>query len=134
MSKLAKIITPFGDIIIKLNEKCSPRSVSAIWNFLPMKYSVPVQIWGMEVFFYLPDIEDLLNVGYENEKIKLEVYDVAFWPRDPAICLFYGKTPLSRDEHPIAAEPVNVIGKIIKGHDILKKLTDGDLVLMVKFD
>ncbi|MHA1267819.1 MAG: cyclophilin-like family protein [Candidatus Helarchaeota archaeon] len=127
-----RLRTPFGDIIIELKSEWSPRTVKAIWEFLPMKYSVPVQIWGKEFFFYLPDTEELINVGYENARIRLRKYDVAFWPRDPAICVFYGRTPVSRGEEPEAAEKVNVIGRVVEGFSILERLTDGDLVIMEK--
>jgi len=127
-----KFITPLGDIIAELNRDSSPRTVEALLEFLPMKWDVPLRLWGDEVYFYLPDsLKE--KIGVENARIELEVWDVAYWSRDPAICLFFGKTPLSRGKkQPVAAEPVNVIGRIIQGREILPKLTIGDSILMVK--
>ena len=127
-----KFITPLGDIIAELKRDSSPRTVDTLLEFLPMKYTVPLRLWGEEVYFYLPDsLKE--KIGIENARAELEVWDVAYWPRDPALCLFFGKTPLSRGKNqPIAAEPVNVIGRIIQGREILPKLTLGDSILAVK--
>ncbi len=125
-----KFITKLGEIITELRGDHNPKTVDAILEYLPMTYKVPIQVWGEEVFFYLQD--SLKSIGYENTQIELEIGDIAFWPRDPACCLFFGKTPLSKDEKPVAAEPVNVFAKIIQGIEILPKLKDADLILMEK--
>ena len=125
-----KFITEFGEIIAELKMDLNPKTVEAIYKYLPMTYEVPIRLWGEEVFFYLQD--SLKSIGYENTQIELDIGDVAFWPRDPACCLFFGKTPLSKGEKPVAAEPVNVFGKIIQGIKILRKLNDGDLIRMEK--
>ncbi len=131
MTKI-KFETPFGELVAELRRDLNPRTVDMILAFLPMKYKVPLQVWGEEVFFYLPDT--LKEIGYENTQIELEIGDVAFWPRDPACCLFFGKTPLSTNEKPIAAEPVNVFAKITQGMELLPKLEDGDLIFMDKLE
>jgi uncharacterized protein len=127
-----KFITPLGEIIAELNQDSSPRTIEALLEFLPMKYTVPLRLWGEEVYFYLPDsLKEKIEA--ENARLELKVWDVAYWPRDPAICLFFGKTPLScGTNHPVAAEPVNVIGTIIQGREILPRLTIGDAILMVQ--
>ena len=127
-----KFVTHFGTIIAELRRNDNPKTVDAILNYIPMKYEVPIQVWGEEVFFYLQD--SLKSIGTENTQIELEIGDVAFWPRDPACCLFFGKTPLSKGENPVAAEPVNVFGKIIQGMEILPKLSNGDLIWMDKVE
>ncbi|MHA1263631.1 MAG: cyclophilin-like fold protein [Candidatus Helarchaeota archaeon] len=130
---MAKVMfkTAQGEIIAELLENKAPKTVAALLNFLPMKYPVILQRWGEEIFFFLPDS---VQIDYENAKVELEIGDVAFWPRDPACCIFFGKTPLSKDEKPVAAEPVNVFAKIEEGSAILPKLTDGDLILMDKLE
>ena len=127
-----KFITQVGEIIAELRRDLNPRTVDMILEFLPMKYKVPLQVWGEEVFFFLPD--SLKKIRYENTNIELEIGDVAFWPRDPACCLFFGRTPLSTGKNPVAAEPVNIFGRIIQGIEILPKLTDGDLIWMEKIE
>ena len=39
--------------------------------------------------------------------------DVAYWPEGRALCLFYGPTPISKNEKILAYSPVNIVGKII---------------------
>jgi hypothetical protein len=125
-----KFITHLGEIVAELRAD-APKTVDGIIKSLPMKYDVILQCWGEEIFFFLPDTDLLLNLGYENAKAELEVGDVAFWPRDPACCLFFGRTPLSIDEKPVALEPVNVFGRVIEGVEILPKLKLGDSIRMV---
>ncbi|MFX1294108.1 MAG: DUF3830 family protein [Promethearchaeota archaeon] len=127
-----KFETTLGEIIADLRRNLSPKTVDTILKSLPMKYKVILQRWGEEIFFFLPD--SLKEIGYENAKTELEVGDVAFWPRDPACCIFFGKTPLSVGENPVAAEPVNVFGKVTRGIEILHKLKDGDLIWMDKVE
>ena len=126
--KKIRFKTPFGDIIAKLLEDKCPNTAAIIYKNLPMSYKSILRVWGEEVFFHTPDTWE--KIEYENAQIELEVGDVAYWPRDPAICLFFGKTPLSKGDKPIAAEPINVFAKIIKGFEIFPKLTDGDSILM----
>jgi hypothetical protein len=127
-----KFNTPQGEIIADLRWDLSPKTVKNILKALPMKYKVIIYVWGEEIFFFLPDYDFLKTVGNENALTELEIGDIAFWPRDPACCLFFGKTPLSTGNKPVAAEPVNVFAKIIQGFEILPKLQKGDLIFMEK--
>lgn len=43
----------------------------------------------------------------------MDYLDVAYWPEGNALCLFYGPTPISKDEQILAYSPVNIVGKII---------------------
>jgi hypothetical protein len=126
-----KFITALGEIVAELRRDCSPETIEILLDFLPMKYTVPLWTWGQEVFFFLPDALKE-KIDFENAKTDLQIWDVAYWVRDPAICLFYGRTPLSRGKNPVAAEPINVIGRIVQGKEILLKLRKGDLILMIK--
>jgi len=127
-----KFITAFGEIVAEIRREYSPKTVELLLDFLPMKYNVPIWLWGQEIFFFLPDFLKE-KIDYENAKVDLQIWDIAYWVRDPAICLFFGKTPISGNKkNPVAAEPINIIGKIIQGKEILTKLTKGDLILMVK--
>lgn len=129
-----KFITQFGEIIAELRRDLNPRTVEAILKSLPMKYKVLLQRWGEEIFFFLPDYDFLKALGEENAQTELKIGDVAFWPRDPACCIFFGKTPLSQGERPVAMEPVNVFGRVVQGMDVLFQLTNGDLILMEKIE
>ncbi len=59
--------------------------------------------------------------------------DVAYWIPGKAICLFFGKTPISDDKiRPASA--VNVIGRITDNMDDLKKVEDGDEVVVERIE
>lgn len=127
-----KFVTDLGEIIAEVRRDLSPKTADMILKSLPMKYKVILQRWGEELFFFLPDT--LKDIGYENAKIELEIGDIAFWPRDPACCIFFGKTPLSKGLKPVAMEPVNLFAKVIKGIDILHDLENGDSIWMDKLE
>ncbi len=47
---------------------------------------------------------------------------IAYWPDGPAICLFWGPTPASTDDTPVAASPVGPVARI----DDIDPLADVD--------
>ena len=97
MGKL-KFVTPLGDVIAEVRRDLSPKTVESILEILPMKYKVIIQRWGEEIFFFLPD--SLKTIERENARTELEVGDVAYWPRDPACCIFSEKLHYLREISP----------------------------------
>jgi len=63
----------------------------------------------------------------ENPREVVEIGDVGYWPPGRALCLFFGKTPIS-DDRIRPASTVNVIGRIIEGLEDLKRVKDGEKV------
>lgn len=66
---------------------------------------------GSQIYFEMPidyaDPEELVT--------KLEVGDIAYWPKVGALCIFFGPTPLSGDDGlPVSKYPVTKIGRIIE--------------------
>lgn len=59
--------------------------------------------------------------------------DVAYWPEGNALCLFYGPTPISKDEQILAYSPVNIVGRIIpydnEKDDLLEKIKENTRVI-----
>ncbi len=64
--------------------------------------------WGDEIYFAIPVDAD----EEPNAVAGVEVGTIAFWPPGNAFCIFWGPTPASRGLQPMAASPVNVLGKI----------------------
>jgi hypothetical protein len=52
----------------------------------------------------------------------MEVGEIAYWPPGRALCIFFGRTPASTDDRPMAASPVMPIGRVIAGLDGLRPL------------
>jgi hypothetical protein len=56
--------------------------------------------------------------------------DIAYWPEGPALCIFLGKTPISRGNEIRPASAVNVIGKIKDVTKLFKKVKDGEKIML----
>ncbi|ADG13879.1 protein of unknown function DUF369 [Methanocaldococcus infernus ME] len=112
------------EIEAELYEELAPKTVRKILEGLPIKGIV--NRWGDEIYFETEVIVD----EEENSKEVVELGDIAYWIPGRAICLFFGKTPISDDKiRPASA--VNVIGKIInieKYIDKLREVKDGEVV------
>lgn len=109
------------NIILELDDSLAPKTVSAFLKNLP--FALKANLWGKEIYTDpAPFSADL-----ENAKDVVRLYDVAFWPPGNAICLFYGPTPMGKDEiRPYS--PVNVIGKILEPDaSIIQKATNKKL-------
>lgn len=59
----------------------------------------------------------------------MEIGDVAYWIPARALCLFFGKTPIS-DDFIRPASAVNVIGKLLCNPEKLKLVRDCEIVLV----
>lgn len=106
MAKKIRIITESaGEFIVELLEK-NPRTVDAVWKALP--FTAKARLWGEEVYFESP-----IRTELEDSQVDVKVGDVAYWPPERCICLFFGRTPASKDEEPRAYSPVNVFGRLL---------------------
>ena len=90
-----------------------------ILDILPLESSA--NVWGDEIYFDIP-----LNVDPEPEaRADVEVGDLAYWPAGPALCIFFGPTPVSTADQPRAYSPVNVFGRIIGDAKLFKSVSSG---------
>jgi uncharacterized protein len=106
------------NIILELDDSLAPKTVTALLQNLP--FTLKANIWGKEIY----TDPATFSADLENPQSIVQLYDVAFWPSGSAICLFYGTTPMSKDEiKPYS--PVTVIGKIIKPNISAIKNADG---------
>ena len=109
------------ECVAELDELLAPKTVAAIAEKLPIR-SV-ARLWGEEVYFETDVAVDV----EENSRDVVEVGDVAYWIPGRAICIFFGKTPISDDKiRPASA--VNVIGRVIEGLEKLKEISGGEEV------
>ncbi|MHA1381258.1 MAG: cyclophilin-like fold protein [Candidatus Helarchaeota archaeon] len=102
------------------------QAAKEVWNNLPIKSSI--NTWGEEIYFEIP-----VTVQLEPEATaNVEIGDIGYWDVGKSMCIFFGKTPASKGDKPVAASPVNIFGKIIGNVTVLKAAKDGDEVLVQK--
>lgn len=109
MKKQIRVLFPDIDreILIELDDSRSPKTYQAILENLPVEINITK--WGDELYTERTHISAI----EENAQREVDYLDVAYWPEGNALCLFYGPTPISKDEQILAYSPVNIVGKII---------------------
>ena len=116
MKRKIKIIAGKLELEAWLNET---KTATKVFEALPIISTV--NTWGDEIYFTIPvdakpeDAKELVNLG-----------DIAYWPPGKAMCIFFGKTPISRGDEIRPASPVNIIGKVEGDYKLFKKVKDGE--------
>lgn len=127
MEEKIKLITESaGTIFINILEDKNPKTAKAILDALP--FDSKAQIWGEEIYFEIP-----VFLGLENSQVDVEVGDVAYWPPEHCMCIFFGRTPISKSNKPKAYSPVNVFGKVVGDVGLLRKIKEGEKLRVEKF-
>ncbi|MHA1131138.1 MAG: cyclophilin-like fold protein [Candidatus Helarchaeota archaeon] len=97
-----------------------------VWELLPI--SSKVKTWGEEIYFDIP-----LTLTLETDaRAEVKVGEIGYWDVGKSMCVFWGRTPASKDENPVAASPVNVFGKVLDDPKVLDAVQEGDDVLVMK--
>jgi len=113
MDKKIKMHIIDRDVTAVLN---SSRTAASFYDLLPLKISM--QRWGDE---YYGDCGLKTDIE-EGARAEMEVGELAIWPSGSALCIFFGPTPVSSSDKPMAISPVNPIGKMEGSVGWLKKL------------
>ncbi len=116
-----KIKIKSGNIFVeaKLN---NTKTADAIYKALPIEGIV--NLWGDEIYFSIPIILDL----EKDAKEIVEKGDLGYWPSGNAFCIFFGPTPVSKENEIRPASKVNVFGQIISDIKVLKNITAGSKI------
>ncbi len=116
-----KIKIKSGNIFVeaKLN---NTKTAGAIYKALPIEGIL--NLWGDEIYFSIPIILDL----EEDAKEIVEKGDLGYWPSGNAFCIFFGPTPVSKENEIRPASKVNVFGQIISDIKVLKNITAGSKI------
>lgn len=77
--------------------------------------------WGEEIYFELP-----VKLRLKGERTLMEVGEVAYWPEGNSLCLFFGPTPMSKGDKPVAYSDVKPLGRVVEGLENLGKVKDGE--------
>ena len=97
-------------------------TAEALWDALPLQ--AQANRWGDELYFSVP-----FQVPLEADaRAIVQAGDVAYWPDGPALCFFFGPTPVSRPGEIRAASAVNVCGRIRGDSAILRQVADKAMV------
>jgi len=98
------------------------RTAQKIMKTLPLEGNV--HVWGNEIYFDIPLKMDL----EPNARVEIEIGTLAYWPKGPSFCIFFGSTPISIDEKPRAYSPVNILGHIQGDLTQLKYVSNGSKI------
>ncbi len=118
---MKSIIITAGELSLEA-ELFETETALKIYDALPIEGRAAT--WGDEIYFKIP----VELVKEENARADVEVGELGYWPVGNAFCIFFGPTPISNGEKPLAASPVNVFGRITGDPLQLKSVTQGALV------
>ena len=103
---MAKIRISAGGVVVEA-ELNGSRTAGKLLEVLPLR--AKGSRWGDEIYFSIPLEDD----EAADARQEVEVGTIAYWPPGNAFCIFWGRTPASSGEAPMAASAVNVLGRIV---------------------
>ncbi len=124
MPRTMRITTESIAMDAELNESWT---ASQIWEALPITSSG--NTWGDEIYFSIP-----VDAELENGQDIVELGDIAYWPPGKAFCIFFGPTPMSRENEIRPASAVNVIGKLLGDATNFKQVKNEEKVTLEQID
>jgi hypothetical protein len=98
-------------------ELSDTQTAQALAGRMPLELSM--SRWGEE---YYGSIGAPLNVLSGPTQEVMSVGDLAYWEPGMAFCIFFGPTPASRGQAPVAAGPVHLIGSVSGDWQAVKAL------------
>ena len=122
MKRKIKIIVGKLELEAWLNET---KTAAKVFEALPITSTVST--WGDEIYFTIP-----VDAGPEDAKELVNLGDITYWPPGKAMCIFFGKTPISKGDEIRPASAVNIIGKVDGNLKTLKKVKDGEEIIIRK--
>jgi hypothetical protein len=103
----------------ELNDNPTARAVG---EALPIE--AHAMTWGDEVYFDIP-----IEMGLEPDaRADMEVGELGYWPTGNAFCIFFGPTPASSGNTPVAASRVNLLGRVLGDATVFQAVRYGDTV------
>ena len=120
MKRKIKIIVGKLELEAWLNET---KTAAKVFEALPITSTVST--WGDEIYFTIP-----VDAKSEDAKELVNLGDIAYWPPGKAMCIFFGKTPISRGDEIRPASPVNIIGKVEGDYKLLGKVKEGEEIII----
>ena len=103
-------------------------TANAIWEALPIDGIV--HRWGDEIYFDIP----VVIPESVDARQRMQIGELGYWPSGNAFCIFFGPTPVSEDESPMAYSNVNPFGIIEQDPLVFTKINDGATITVVRKD
>ncbi len=100
-------VTLVLDGVELVGELVNSQAAQALAARLPLEISM--SRWGEEYYGSVGD--PLEGISGDTQEV-MAVGDMAYWEPGNAFCLFFGPTPISSSEEPVAAGPVHLVGSI----------------------
>jgi hypothetical protein len=117
MPKKIRIIS--GSVKVEAELVDNP-TARAVWEALPIE--ARAMTWGDEVYFDIP-----VEMGLEPDaRAEMVVGELGYWPTGNAFCIFFGPTPASSGNTPVAASPVNILGRVAGDATVFRGVRFGD--------
>ena len=76
--------------------------------------------WGDEIYFDAP-----VKMANTAPTRQVRVGDIGYWPDGPCLCVFFGKTPASKENEPRPASDVTIIGHTDASPALLRAIAEG---------
>jgi hypothetical protein len=122
---MPQIVITAGDVTLRAELDDNP-TARLVWDALPIDGRA--NVWGDEIYFGIP-VEAGLEPGARAE---VAVGELAYWPAGRAFCIFFGPTPASTGEEPMAASPVNILGRVLGDATRLRGVGQGASVRIIR--
>ncbi|MBN1285091.1 MAG: hypothetical protein JXB47_06820 [Anaerolineae bacterium] len=93
-----------------------------VWAALPIE--ARANTWGEEVYFPIPVEAE----AEPDARAEMQVGELGYWPAGGAFCIFFGPTPASTGSEPVAASPVNILGRVVGDASVFRAVQRGEVV------
>jgi len=120
-----KISIAAGGVEATATLKDTP-TTEKIWAALPIEGRA--NTWGDEIYFSIP----VEAPAEPDARTEVEVGDLGYWVDGKGFCIFFGPTPMSTGDQPVAASNVNVFGKVDGDATVFKSVPGGAAVKIEK--
>ncbi|MGQ9729688.1 MAG: cyclophilin-like fold protein [Candidatus Zipacnadales bacterium] len=116
-----------GDVVAEA-ELLENETARRIYEALPLRASALT--WGDEIYFNIP-----VHCNAEPDaRTEVEVGDLGYWLAGSGFCIFFGRTPMSTGDKPVAASNVNVFGRIVGDPIVFRSVRSGTEILIEKVE
>lgn len=95
----------------------------AVREGLPLRGAFTV--WGDQITLEVP----VEHEGERHPTTRVEVGDLAYWAEGRALLLFFGPTPASPGEEPVAPRPVSRVGTV-RGAEALRDAKEAGVIVV----